>query len=426
MRKPKTFSIRFWIRKNHQKKNGEYPIYARINIDGLRADLSLHISAKEKQWCSKSERLRSRSLYAKDKNKHLDDVFVKLMNCYNQLHNENVPITAKSIKSRYLGRDKKLTSLSELLQYHKERELDKLRPGTAKNYSATETYIRRYLKTYLKVTDLSLANIDYAFVVDFEHFLRHCKPIKSCQPLSNNGIMKHMERLKRILNVGYRFGWLKKNSFERYSLKFEEYDSAFLEKDELLRLESVYLNDYGLDLVRNLFVFSCYTGLGYAEVKSLKQGDITKGVDGDDWIHIRRQKTNTPKIPLLEKARNILDHYKDHPLCNENNTLLPVYSNQKVNQYLKKIAKSLNIGKHLTFHVARHTFATTITLMNDVPLETVSKLLGHTKISTTQRYARVIEKKISKDMERLKKNLKSSQSSSKSKQTQYSHLRIVQ
>jgi len=189
-------------------------------------------------------------------------------------------------------------------------------------------------------------------------------------------------------------------------MKFESYDSDFLEEEEIQKLKNLVLKEFNLRIVRDLFLFSCYTGLSYIEVKLLKQGDIVKGVDGDFWIDVKRKKTNTlVKVPLLYDAKMVLDKYRDFPKLENDDSLLPVFSNQKVNAYLKLVAKKAKIHKKVTFHVARHTFATTITLMNDVPIETVSKLLGHTKLSTTQKYARVVEKKISKDMYALKQAL---------------------
>jgi integrase len=201
--------------------------------------------------------------------------------------------------------------------------------------------------------------------------------------------------------MAYKFDCIPKNPFNLYKVKMVDYDSDFLEEEEIQALVQLELAEKGADLVRDIFMFACFTGLSYIEVKLLRPGDIVSGIDGELWIDVRRQKTKTPvKVPLLPRARCILEKYEAFP--KKENTLLPVYSNQKVNQYLKVIAQKAGIDKHLTFHVARHTFATTITLMNNVPIETVSKLLGHTKLSTTQKYARVVEKKICKDMTQLK------------------------
>tara|TARA_B100000949_G_scaffold82641_1_gene74016 strand:- start:3646 stop:4278 length:633 start_codon:yes stop_codon:yes gene_type:complete len=209
-------------------------------------------------------------------------------------------------------------------------------------------------------------------------------------------------------------------------MKFESYDSDFLEEDEIEKIKQLKLEEDGLNLVRDLFIFSCYTGLSYVEVKMLRERDIVKGFDGDQWINVKRKKTKTPvKVPLLHTAERILKKYKGHPRVEDAQLLLPVYSNQKVNRSLKIIAKRAGIDKNITFHVARHTFATTITLMNNVPIETVSKLLGHTKLSTTQKYARVLEKKISKDMAQLKKELNKKKEEAENKAGYSGNLRII-
>src|SRR5690606_29710095 len=235
----------------------------------------------------------------------------------------------------------------------------------------------------------------------------------------NNGIMKHVERLQKFTTLALKHGWIKTNPFALYQLKFEEFDCAFLEQDELDTMAMLSISKSSLRLVRDIFIFSCYTGLSHIEIKNLKRSDIVTGIDEEQWIMVRRQKTNTPvKLPLLDEAREILEKYSDHPTIENNYSLLHVFSNQKINQYLKEIAKLCNTGKNLTFYVARHTLTTTIALLNDVPIETVSKMLGHTKLSTTQKYARVIEKKISNDMTKLRAKLKESNRSSKLKKTE--------
>ncbi|MBC30763.1 MAG: transposase [Muricauda sp.] len=419
-----TFSIHFWLKKKAQKINGEVPIYIRITVDGVRADISLKRSTLEKNWCPKSARIRPRRTNAKSINAYLDGVKAKILDCHKQLHDEGILITANAIKLRYLGKDKPVTTLRELLDYHEKKEKPKLKPGTAKNYTATEKYLLRFLKKKYHASDVKLARIDCLFLEDFDQYLRSCSPLKVHQPLTNNGIMKHMERFKKIVNIAFKYSWIKQNPFALYQLKFEDYESDFLEDYEIALLESLKLSGV-LEIARDTFVFSCYTGLSYIEVKLLKKKDIVQGIDGEDWISVRREKTNTPvKVPLLDKARKIIDKYARHPKHREEDTLLPIFSNQRTNQYLKMLSQKAGIKKHLTFHVARHTFATTVTLLNDVPLETVSKLLGHTKLSTTQRYARVVERKISKDMKRLKSTLKTSNKRNY-ESTNHNHLQIV-
>lgn len=315
--------------------------------------------------------------------------------------------SAKIIKLRYLGKDKAVRTLKDIIEFHCNHEMPKLAKGTNKNYSATETYLLRFVKKKFSSQDIKLSFIGYAFLVEFESFLRNGTPINKAQPLNNNGTMKHMERFKKLMGIAFKFRSIPQNPFDMYSLKFEDYDSDFLEEAELQRLIFTEIRDRGQAIVRDIFLFACYTGLCYIEVKLLTLGDIVTGIDGQEWINVKRKKTKTPvRVPLLPQAKIILDTYADFPEVKNGYSLLPVYSNQKINKYLKIIAGIAGINKHLTFHVARHTFATSITLINNVPLETVSKLLGHTKLSTTQKYARVVEKKISSDMAQLKAVLK--------------------
>ncbi|ASV31506.1 MULTISPECIES: site-specific integrase [Flavobacteriaceae] len=426
MKTSKTFNVYFWLKRSCRKKNGQIPIYARVNVDGIRADISVKRSTTEENWCKASGRLNPRTSKAKDTNGYLDDVYAKLLDCHRQLHSENGLITAQAIKLRYLGKDKSFGTLSELVKYHTDHELQKLEQGTAKNYSATIKYLLRFIKKKYNTPDINLAVIDYAFLAKFETYLQTCPPLRKSQPLNNNGIMKHMERFQKLMGIATKFGCVRTNPFNFYEFKFEQYDSDYLDSQELEKLASSHIQEIGIGVVRDIFIFSCYTGLAYIEVKLLKKNDIVTGIDGEEWINVRRKKTNTPvKVPLLEEAKRVLDRYSDFPNADNGHSLLPVYSNQKVNEYLKIIAKRTHIKKHLTFHVARHTFATTVTLLNNVPVETVSKLLGHTKLSTTQKYARVIERKISNDMTKLKAKLKESKRSPNYRETAHDHLRIV-
>jgi len=407
MKNSNAFSIGFWLKKTARKNDGQVPIYARIRFEKQRSDLSVHRTVLEDHWCHSSGKVHRGFKEAASINMYLDDIQAKLLDCHRQLMAEGAPISARAIKERFLGNDKPVHTLKDIIEFHRKHEVPKLAKGTVKNYSATETYLARFIKERYRSSDVKLSLIDYAFLIEFETYLRNCDTIVKGIPLSNNGIMKHMERFKKMVTLAHKFGCMPRNPFTLYKMKFESYDSDFLEEEEIQRLRNLVLKNSSLDMVRDIFIFSCYTGLSYIEVKMLKSGDIVKGLDGDQWINVRRKKTNTPvKVPLLYHAKCILEKYEYFPDYKKDNSLLPVFSNQKVNKYLKEVVARAKINKKVTFHVARHTFATTITLMNDVPIETVSKLLGHTKLSTTQKYARVVEKKISKDMSKLKEALK--------------------
>lgn len=421
-----TFSIHFWLKKTAKRKNGQIPVYARITVDGKRADISIKRSVATKYWVTSTSRVNPHVSGAKRINRYLDDVHARIIEAHRQLHSEGKPITALSIKLRYLGKDRPVNTLTGLIKYHRLNEIDNLEDGTAKNYNATEQYLYNFMQWKFKEKDIKLALINYTLITEFENYLPKY-PLKPSQPLNNNGVMKHMERFQKLVGLAFKHGWIEQNPFLPYTLKYDDFDNDFLEDHEIERLKNHIFQDKGLELVRDVFIFSCYTGLCYIEIKLLKKDKIVTGIDGDHWINVKRKKTKTPvKVPLLEQAKEILDKYANYPDISNDYSLLPVFANQTINKYLKRIAKEVGINKHLTFHVARHTFATTITLLNNVPMETVSRLLGYTKLSMTQRYARVLEKKISQDFAQLRTVLKANTKDKPDyKLTSYHHLQIV-
>lgn len=278
---------------------------------------------------------------------------------------------------------------------------DVLKWGTLKNYHTPANYLEEFLRRKKKTDDIYLKHINYQFITEFETFLRSYRPEKYRKTCGTNGTMKHLERLKKLLNLAIKLEWLEKNPFKSYSFKFEKSDRQFLTERELYILEETIFTSESLERVKDMFLFSCYSGLSYIDLKELTTDKIVKGMDGKGWIYTKREKTQQAvKIPLLQSAKDIMKKYKED-IFKETQVIFPVISNQKTNKYLKQIMQSIGIRKKITFHSARHTFATVVTLSNGVPIETVSKLLGHTKFSTTQIYARVLESKLSSDISNL-------------------------
>ena len=268
-----------------------------------------------------------------------------------------------------------------------------------KNYYSTERYLHSFLNEKLKLPDIYLKQLNYGFILDFEQYLRTYQPKRASKTCSNNGAMKHLERLMKMVNLALRLEWLAKDPFRNYKLNFHKTERSYLSERELRLIEETTFSGAGYERVKDVFLFSCYTGLSYIDVKELKSKQLVLGIDGNLWIHTKREKTNEiVKIPLLPNAKEIIEKYRKDTRPDVLGKLLPVYSNQKTNSYLKVIAKTCGVHKHITFHTARHTFATTVTLSNGVPIETVSKMLGHTKLTTTQIYARVLERKVGEDM----------------------------
>ena len=401
MKSKHTFTVIFFTRKSRSVPN-QLSIYVRITVDGQRSEISLKRNIPSKEWDSSRNRGRGGSQRIRTLNAYLDSVYRGLLDCHKELLEENRVVSSDAIKSRYLGEDDNSKTLRDLIKYHNGNMSIVLKKGTMKNYYTTEKYLYRFLAKNRKVNDVRLKQLNYAFVTDFEHFLRNYRDSKKRLLLGNNGVMKHLERFKKMLNLAVKLEWMDKNPFNQFQLKYNKYDRQFLDEEELDRLESTEMGNERLERIRDCFVFSCYTGLSYVDVKELNSDNIVKGIDGNHWISTKREKTDKPvKVPLLPKAREILEKYMQCPEMENKESLLPISSNQKTNAYLKEIADSCDIDKNLTFHVARHTFATTVMLSNGVPIETVSKLLGHSKLSTTQIYARVVESKISEDIGNL-------------------------
>ena len=255
-------------------------------------------------------------------------------------------------------------------------------------------------------SDRYLRDLDYAFVLGFESFLRSYRPEHYQGKIGNNAVMKHIQRLRKMVTLAYHIEWIERDPFVKFKPKLEKTEREFLTDLELESIEGYRPAIERMKVVKDLFVFSCYTGISYADIMKLTNDNIVLGIDSAKWIMDNRNKTGTPfKIPLLPKAEKLILKYSGHPRTQYSGKLMPSLSNQRLNSYLKELADVCGIKKNLTFHMARHTFATTVTLSNGVPIETVSKLLGHTKLATTQIYARVVEKKVSEDMRKLKLRL---------------------
>lgn len=401
MRKSDTFSVMLLPRFEKESK-GKTPLYARITVNGKFKRFSIQIKFTTDLWEPSVSRLKGNSAEARQINNHINQVLIQIDEAYRELKKERKLITPQTVIARYRGEDQIRKTLIQLSEYHKFNMKSVLKPGTLKNYYTTETYIKRFLEIQRNTDDIYLEHLDYAFIIDFENFLRrNVAQIQKSRPLTNNGVMKHLERLKKLLNLAVKLEWVERDPFANFSLKFVKNERHYLSQKELDLLINTEFNHTYQNRTKDIFIFSCYTGLSNIDVKNLMKNDIVKGIDGKDWIFTKRQKTDHPiKIPLLDVAENIIHKYKDE--MTNSDKLLLVYSNQKLNIYLKEIAKELKINKYLTFHSARHTFATTVTLSNGVPIETVSKLLGHTKLSTTQIYAKVLESRISSDINNLR------------------------
>jgi site-specific recombinase XerD len=400
-----TLGIHFVLRMNKINK-GIAPIYARITVNSKRCEVSIKRRIHLESWNVGKGLAKPSSSENKQLNSYLEQIRKMMVQSYQELVLAKQVVTAEAIKNKFLGLEISDMTLCKLIEYHNTNCKETLKWGTLKNYFTTQKYIMLFLKENYKTTDIYLRSLNYKFLVDFEYFLRKYTPDDFHTSMGNNTVMKHIERLRKLIKMAIRYEWLEKDPFISFKQKFQRVERGFLSEEELKRIEEKEFSISRLQYVKDLFVFGCYTGLAYIDVMKLSPENIQIGIDKQYWLFTHREKTDNPvRIPILPVAMDIINKYKDDMKAKVQNRLFPNISNQKLNSYLKEIADLCQINKNLTFHLARHTFATTVTLTNGVPIESVSKMLGHSKISTTQIYAKVIEKKLGEDMEKLKERL---------------------
>ncbi|TAN15368.1 MAG: site-specific integrase [Chitinophagaceae bacterium] len=394
-----TFSIDF-ITRISKKDKSLASIYARITIDGAIKEISLHQSIPKEKWDHKGEVVNGKTPEARAINEHIEKVRFRLRETYLKLQGDDKILTAESVKDAYLGRNsnKKGHTLCELIKYHDKINRGELAGGTMKNYVTTEEYIKLFLKHQFDREDIFLSELDFQFITDFEYYIRN-NPIKKWDPCQGNGLAKHLERVKKMVKWSKKLKWIKENPFEDYTITKKKAKRKKLTVAELYKIQTQKFTNPTLAFVQDLFIFSCYTGLAHADVLKFSGNDIELDSDGNPWITTYRQKSEElSPIPLLETAISLINKYKNDPRSIQKGTIFPPKSNQDVNRNLKIIGEVCGIKKEINFHLARHTFATAVTLKNGVPIETVSKMLGHKKLSTTMIYAEVDEEKIEEDM----------------------------
>lgn len=405
MRSTNTFGIHFVLRMS-RGKNGKAAIYVRIVVNKSRSEIALKRLIDIADWNKVKGMAKPKNAELKALNSYLEETRGLLTSHYQEFIIKKQLVTADAVKNKYLGIVEQENTLQSLMEYHNLHMKEVLAYGTLKNYFTTVKYLKEFLLKQFKKPDIYLTELDYQFITQFEYFLRTYEPTDYHKGMANNGVMKHLERFRKMVRLAVKLGWIEKNPFELYKLRLQKVERDFLTSDELSKIEKKEFSVQRIQYAKDLFVFSCYTGIAYIDVMQLTPDNILLGTDGNRWIKTTREKTDTSvNVPILPKADAIIEKYKDNPRAIAHGTMFPVISNQKLNSYLKEVADLCGIKKNLTFHLARHTFATSVTLSNGVPIETVSKMLGHTTIRTTQIYAKVVEQKVSQDMANLRNRL---------------------
>lgn len=391
---------------------GQLPIYIRLTVDGKRFEFSSKKFIEKSKWSTELSKMKGSSEEARTINNYLDLLKSKVFDIQMELIHKNEELSLENFKSRILGTHQRERMIIPIYQNHNDKIEELIGNGyaygTLERFKISLKHLQEFIQWKYNVSDISINKIDYAFVTEFEFYLRS---VKKC---NNNTAVKYVRNFRKIIKICLDNDWLDKNPCSRYEGKMKEVERDFLTEEELNRIYNKRFSSERLNLVKDIFIFSCYTGLAYVDVKGLKKDHITIGIDGEIWIFKNRQKTDTKsKIPVLPIAEAIIQKYANHPKCLNENCVLPILTNQKMNAYLKELGDLCDISKEITFHMARHTFATSITLTNGVPIETVSKMLGHKNIQTTQHYAKILDKKVSEDMMILKEKFKSLQITTK-------------
>jgi site-specific recombinase XerD len=401
-----TFGVLFYLKTQKTSMQGKAPICARVTVNGKRTEISVKRSVNANEWDERKGMAKGSRKETVELNMYLNQFKAKIINTYQQMVLSDDTIDGPAIRDKVLGTDHLSPTLLSLIEYHNEQQEIKLAPGTMKNYYTTQRYIEKFLREKYYRNDIILSQLTYKFILDFERYLFNYVPKDHQKPLNNNGIMKHIERLRKMINMAVKLDWLSKDPFASFKKHFDKVERESLNSQELIALANKDFTIERLRHVRDMFLYSCYTGLSYIELAELSPNNIVTGIDGGLWISTSRAKTDTGvRVPLLPQAIELMEKYRDDPRALNNGTVFPVISNQRMNGYLKEVADICGITKTLTFHIARHTFATTVTLSNGVPIESVSKMLGHTSIRTTQIYAKVVESKLSEDMHNLKQRM---------------------
>ena len=399
-----SFSQLFYLKGKHFQKDVKVPIYLRLTVNGQRTELSISRKVDPEKWNARTGKMKGTNLEANELNSYLDTVRNKINKIHAQLIDENKPFTSSEIKNLYVGKGEKLKMLIKLFDEHNQ-QMEKLvgiefALGTYKRYHTTRSHIAEYIKSEYRKNDIPVRDIDLKFIKGFEYFL---KVTKEC---NHNSALKYVNNFKKIVRIAVGNDWISKDPFYNYKVQFKTVEREFLSKDELQALIDKEIEGERLNVVRDMFVLCCFTGLAYVDIQSLSPDEIYENEEGGFYIKSKRTKTDTGfTIPLLPTAVAIIEKYKDHPKVVNKDCVIPVLSNQKSNAYLKEIADRCNIKKNLTTHLARHTFATTVTLTNGVPIETVGKMLGHKNLRTTQHYAKIIDSKVEEDMKVLREKL---------------------
>lgn len=404
-----TFKILFFVKKTRVAKNGEVPILLRVTVNGFRADTSINLKVNPDLWNSVAGKSVGKDRTSAELNQRLDTIRLRVMQIHRQMELDGVHISAQGIINKYLGRDEKpQIMLLDVFKEHNDRcrklEGNGMAAATVERYETSLKHTADFISFNFRKEDIPIEEVNHKFITDYEFYLR---TERNC---SHNTATKYLKNFKKIIRIALANEYITKDPFVNIKFRLEEVEKDFLEDHEIRKIIEKEITVERLAHVRDTFIFATFTGLAFSDLKGLMPEHLAVDNNGSVWIRKKRQKTkNMCNIPLLEVPQQILEKYKDHPLCIKNGTLLPVISNVKMNAYLKELADICGITKTITTHTARYSFSTSVTLANGVSIENVAKMLGHSNTKMTQHYAKVLDKSILRDMENVQKRFAVSQ-----------------
>jgi len=403
--------IIFFIRTGKANSNGECPIYSKVTYQGKTISISTRKSISKIRW-SFTNNLRNPLKIEKEKviKASLDRIAFQIENHFNQLVKNNSIIDLNSIKNHILGKPAKEnqeTSILKIFEVHntefkKKVEIGERAAASLQKYGRSKDLIESFLNKKYGLKDINVEKMNGAFIYNLESYLKYDSVYKGKVGIKNNSVVKYFKTFKTVCNFAIKLELISKNPFSKYDGRLQIKDAIYLTQDELNKIEEKIFGIDRLERVKDIFLFSCYTGYAPIDAENLKHDNLIKNNDGDLWIVTDRVKTGIrANVPVLPTVKRIIDKYEGLQLG-----LIPKISNQKMNAYLKEIADICGIKKNLTWYVARHTFATTITLGNGIKLENVSAMMGHSNIKQTQHYAKVLDSSVFDDMKKLKNKYK--------------------
>ncbi len=389
-----TFKVLFYLKKNNLKE-GKAPIMGRITVNGSLAQFSCKLNIKPELWDTKANRASGKSLEAQKINQKLDNIKTQIGKQYQSICDKDNFVSAEKVKNAYLGfGDEFRTFFSIADEFYEQysRRVGKDRTeGSYEQLIINRRRVEMFLLDRYNLSDIPIKEIEPQFIEDYYSYLLEERK------LAGSTLLTSVTKLKQIMLIAQRKGYIHMNPFASFRFKAKTRDRGYLTEDELQRFMTVELRRYKQRQIRDIFVFQAFTGLAYADVRKLTFDDIQTSFDGELWLIAKRKKTGTTfYVKLLPIAKQLIEQYR---LVSKSQFIFPVPSNaENMNRCLRRIAKQCGITKRISSHMGRHSFATTVCLSKGVPIETVSQMLGHSSILTTQIYAKITNDKISKDM----------------------------